>query len=197
MRETKKLEEEQVEQMEQTEGDGENDARQPAGANDGGAEGFGIRVMKQNPKQDEEELQQHDLQENRLSRSATSDGGINGTPEIPASEGLDDTQGHVNRSGTPAVTISSSYVASTPEQGTERETEPGQVTSNNGAEVRTNTTKEQREHSNVTTQRKVDTAGAQSNQVRGFYDEDEIVVANALQGPEISQPNNSRYLRFG
>jgi hypothetical protein len=36
------LEEEQAEQMEQIEGDGENDARYPAGANDGGAEGFGI-----------------------------------------------------------------------------------------------------------------------------------------------------------
>jgi hypothetical protein len=28
--------------MEQIEGDGKNDARYPAGANDGGAEGFGI-----------------------------------------------------------------------------------------------------------------------------------------------------------
>jgi hypothetical protein len=42
--------------MEQTEGDGKNDARYLAGANSGGVEGFGIRVMKQNLKQDKEEL---------------------------------------------------------------------------------------------------------------------------------------------
>jgi hypothetical protein len=178
------LEEEQAEQMEQIEGEGENDARYPAVANDGGAEGFGIRVMKQNPKQDEEELQQHDLEENRLSSSATSDGGIKDTPGGLAPEDLDSTQGHMNWSGTPAVTISFSDVAPTPEQETRHETEPGQVTSNDRVDYNANTSKEQREHSNVTTRRKVDTAGAQSNQVREFYDEDEIVVANALQGRE-------------
>ena len=174
------LEEEQAEQMKQTECDGENDARYPAGADDGGAEGFGILAMKQNPKQDEEELQQHDLEENRLSSSATSDGGIKDTPGDLAPEDLDSTQGHMNRSGTPAVTSSSSDVASTPEQETRHETEPGQVTSNDRVDYNANTSKEQREHSNVTTRRKFDTAGAQSNQVREFYDEDEIVVANAL-----------------
>jgi hypothetical protein len=102
------LEEEQVEQIEQTEGDGENDARYLAGANDGGAEGFGIIVIEQNLKQDKEELQQHDLEENRLSSSATSDGGIKDTPRGLAPEDLDSTQGHINRSSTPAVTTSSS-----------------------------------------------------------------------------------------
>jgi hypothetical protein len=189
--EDEELEEEQVEQMEQTEGDGEDDALYPAGANDGGAESFGIRVMKQNPEQDEEELQQHDLQKNRLSSSATSDGGINDTPGSPAPEGLDSTQGHMNQSGTPVVTISSSDVASTPEQETEYETEPGQITSNDRVEPHAKTSKVQREHSSITTQRKVDTAGAQSNQVRGFYDEDEIVVANALQGSEITNGSSA------
>jgi hypothetical protein len=51
------LEEEQAEQMKQTECDSENDARYPAGADDGGAEGFGILTIKQNLKQDEVELQ--------------------------------------------------------------------------------------------------------------------------------------------
>jgi hypothetical protein len=85
------LEEEQVEQMEQTEGDGENDARYPVGANDGGAEGFGMIVMEQNLKQDREELQQHDLEENRLSSSATPDGGIKDTLRGLALEDLDST----------------------------------------------------------------------------------------------------------
>jgi hypothetical protein len=119
------FEEEQAEQMEQTECDGENDARYPIGANDGGAEGFGILVMKQNLKQDEEELQQHDLEENRLSSSATSDGGIIDTLGGLAPEDLDSTQGYMNRSGTPAVTSSSSDVVSTPEQETRHATEPG------------------------------------------------------------------------
>jgi hypothetical protein len=107
------FEEEQAEQIEQTECDGENDARYPAGANDGGAEDFDIRVMKQNLKQDEEELQQHDLKENRLSSSTTSDGGIKDTLGGLAPEDLDSTQGHMNRSGTLAVTTSSSDVVST------------------------------------------------------------------------------------
>jgi hypothetical protein len=97
----------------------------------------------------------------------------------------------MNRSGTPAVTTSSSDVASTPEQETRHETEPGQVTSNDRVDYNTNTSKEQREHSNITTQRKVDTAGAQSNQVRGFYDEEETVVANALQGSEITNGSSA------
>jgi hypothetical protein len=177
--------------LEQTEGDGENDARYPAGANDGGAEGFGICVMKQNQKQDEEELQQHDLQENRLSRSATSDGGINDTPGSPAPEDLDSTQGHMNRSGTPAATISHNDVASTPEQETGHETEPGQVTSNDHVKLHAKASKEQREHSNITTLRKVDAAGAQSNQVRRFYDRDEIVVANALKGSEVTNGSSA------
>jgi hypothetical protein len=179
-----KSEEEHAEQMEQTEGDGENGARYSAGANDGGAEGFGIRVMKQNPNQDEKELQQHDLEENRLSSSATSDGGINDTPGGLAPEDLDSTQGYMNRSGTQDVTISSSGVASTPEQETVHETDPGQITSNDRVEPHAKTSKEQCEHSNVTTQRRLNTAGAQPKQVRGSYDEDEIVVVNALQGRE-------------
>jgi hypothetical protein len=147
--------------------------------------------MKQNPKQDEEELQQHDLEENRLSSSATSGGGIKDTPGGLAPEDLDSTQGHMNRSGTPAVTTSSSDVSSTPEQETRHVTEPGQVTSNDRVDYNANTSKEQREHSNITTQRKVDTAGAQSDQVRGFHDEEEIVVANALQGSEITNGSSA------
>jgi hypothetical protein len=77
--------------MKQTEYDGENDARYLAGADDRGAEGFGILAMKQNLKQDEEELQQHDLEENRLSSSATSDGGIKDTLGDLALEDLDST----------------------------------------------------------------------------------------------------------
>jgi hypothetical protein len=156
----KELGEEHAEQMEQTEGDSENDARYSAGANGGGAEGFGTRVMKQNLKQDEEELQQHDLKENRLSSSATLGGGINDTLGGLALEDLDSTQGHMNRSGTLAVTTLSSDVASTLEQETRHETEPGQVTSNDRVDYNANTSKEQREHSNVTTRRKVHTAGA-------------------------------------
>jgi len=147
--------------------------------------------MQQNPKQDEEELQHHDLEENRLSSSATSDGGINDTPGGLAPEDLDNTQGHMNRSGTPAVTTSSSDVASTPEQEAECETEPGQVISNDRVDYNANTSKEQHEHSNVTTRREVDTTGAQFNQVRGFYDEEEIVVANALQGSEITNGSSA------
>jgi hypothetical protein len=104
---------EHVVQMDQTEDEGGNDARYPAGANDGGAEGFEIRVVKQKLKQDEEELQQSDRQESRLSSSATSDGDITETYENSASEELGDSQGHMNRPGTPAVTISSSDIPST------------------------------------------------------------------------------------
>jgi hypothetical protein len=90
----------------------------------------------------------------------------------------------MNRSGTQDVTISSSGVASTPEQETVHETDPGQITSNDRVEPHAKTSKEQCEHSNVTTQRRLNTAGAQPKQVRRSYDEDEIVVANALQGRE-------------
>jgi len=164
--------------MEQIEGEGKDDARHPVGANDGGAKDFDMRVMKQNPKQDEEELQQCDPQESRLCSSPTSDSGINDTHGTPASEGLDDTQGHVNRSGTPAVTISS-HVASTPEQEAECETEPDKVISIDRVEPNASIIEEQREHSNDTTQRGPDTAGAKSDQVHRFYGEDDIVVANA------------------
>jgi hypothetical protein len=146
--------------------------------------------MKQNPKQDEEELQQSDREESRLSSSLTSDSGINDTHGIPASEGLDNTQGHANRSGTPAVTISS-HIASTSEQEAECETEPGQVTLNERVEPNASITEEQREHSNDTTRRGPDTAGAQSDQVRGSYGEDEIVVANALQGGKITNGSSA------
>ena len=70
-------------------------------------------------------------------------------------EGIDDAQGHVNRSGTLAVTILSSDVASTLEQGMGHEIEPDQVTGTDRVEPNANITKEQREHSNVTTKRKV------------------------------------------
>jgi hypothetical protein len=182
---------EQVVHMDQTEGEGEDDALHPAEANDGGAEGFDMRVMEHNPKQDKEELQQFDRQESRLSSSPTSDGDINDTPGSLAPEELDSTQVHMNRSGTLAVTISSSDVASTLERETRHETEPGQVTSNDRVDYNANTSKEQREHSSITTQRKVDTARAQSNQVRRFYDEDEIVVANSLQGSGITNGSST------
>jgi hypothetical protein len=71
------------------------------------------------------------------------------------------------------------------------ETEPGQITSKDRVEPNANITKEQREHSNVTTQRKVDTTGAQSNQVHGFYGEDEIVGANVLQGSAITNGSSA------
>jgi hypothetical protein len=181
------------EQLEQTKGKGEDDACHPAGANDGGAEDSEMCVLEQNPKQDEEELQQHDFQENRLSSCATSDGGINDPPGSSAPEELDSAQGHMDQSGMPAVAISYSDVASTPEQETGHETEPGQVTSSDRVEPHVGTSKEQRERSNITTQWKVDTAGAQPNQVRGFYDEEEIVVANALQGSEITNGSFADY----
>jgi hypothetical protein len=138
------LEEEQAEQMEQTEGDSENDARHPAGANDGGAEDFDTRVLKQSLKQDGEEPQPSDREESRLSSSLTSDSGINDTHGIPALKGLDNAQGHVNRSSTP-VTISS-HVASTLEQEAECETEPGQVTLIDRVKPNASITEEQREH---------------------------------------------------
>lgn len=152
-------EELEEEQLEQTESEGEDDVCHPAGANDGGAEDFDTRVTKQNPKQDEEELQQSDREESRLSSSLTSDNGINDTHGILALEGSDNTQGHANRSSTLAVTISS-HVASTSEQEAERETKPGQVTSNDRIEHHANANKEQLEHPNFTTQRRLNTAGA-------------------------------------
>jgi hypothetical protein len=183
-------EELEEEQLEQTEGEGEDDACHPAGANDGGAEDFDTRVMKQNLKQDEEELQQSDREESRLSSSLTSDSGINDSHGIPVSEGLDNTQGHANRSGMPAVTISS-HIASTLKQEAECETEPGQVTSNERVEPNASITEEQCEHSNDTTRRGPDTTGAQSDQVCRFYGEDKIVVANALQGGKITNGSSA------
>jgi hypothetical protein len=130
-------------QMEQTEGEGEDDTRRPARANDKWAEDFDMRVMKQNSEQDEEELQQSGRQESRLSNSPTSDNGINDTSGTLALEGSDDTQGRVDRSSTPAVIISSSDVDSTLEQETEREKEPGQVTSDDRVKHYANATEEQ------------------------------------------------------
>jgi hypothetical protein len=98
-----------------------------------------------------------------------------------------------HRFSTPAVTISPSEVAPSPQQATVHEMEPGQVTSKDCVDSHANASKEQHEHSNVAPQRGIDTAGAQSYQIHEFCDKDETVMANALQGSERSSgdPANS------
>jgi hypothetical protein len=167
-------EEDEEVQMERTEDEGENNALYPAGADDGGTKGIGIHVAKQ-----------------RSYSGARSDGGISDIHDYPASEELVHMQGQVYRSGTPAVTVSSGDAAFVPEQEIGCETELDQVTSNDRVEPHARNTKEQREQSNVTAQRGIGTAGAHSNQFRGFYDEQEIMAVNVLQGIEISDRSSA------
>jgi hypothetical protein len=73
------------------------------------------------------------------------------------------------------------------------EMEPGQVTTNDHVDSYANASEEQHEHLNVTPQRGIDTARAQSYQIEELCDKDETVMANALQGSERSNgdPANS------
>lgn len=61
----------------------DNDARHLAGANDKGAEGFDIRVVKQKPKQGDKELQRSNRHESRPSSNSIPGGNVNNTYNSP------------------------------------------------------------------------------------------------------------------